>query len=161
MGQQWRMYRRSKYLDLIICCGCGLFLLFWYYSRRDIFNKLMMKEEEKKEAIAYMNSLKEELKIVFQHTQSLELLLKNERSNHQIHYNELQLKSQYYQVNITKIEKEYEEKLKEKEIIFRSLHELNSDMKRKHLELLHRIVRVSDDHKMLSLKSSSDVQSLS
>ena len=75
-------FRRGKSFDLAVCTLYGVFLLAWYYWRSDVFDKMTMKREEKREAIAYMNSLKEELKVVFQHTQNLERMLQSEQANH-------------------------------------------------------------------------------
>merc|ERR1711931_274122 len=105
--------RRSKYLDLVICCVYGVFLLTWYYWRSDIFRKMALKQQEKKEAVAYMNSLKEELKVVFQHTQNLEKLLSTEQQNHRERFNELHQRDDYYFDNISKIERSYHTKLQE------------------------------------------------
>lgn len=120
----------------------------------------MLKEEEKKESIAYMNSLKEELKIVFQHTVQLEELLRSEQESHRVHYRELQGRSRYYQVNITEVEDEFQGKFKEKDVTLQSHVNENINIKRKHLELQQRFVRLSENHRMLSSRSSSDIQSL-
>jgi len=152
--------RRSKYLDLVICCVYGVFLLTWYYWRSDVFRKMALKQEEKKEAVAYMNSLKEELKVVFQHTQTLEKQLKSEQRSHRERFNELHQKDDYYFGNISKIEQSYNKKLKETELLFQSCRAENINIKQTYVEFQQRYIRTSEDYSLLTGKSEEDVQAL-
>jgi len=152
--------RRSKYFDLIICTMYGVFLLAWYYWRSDIFTKMAAKKKEKKEAVAYMNSLKEELKVVFQHTQNLEKLLQTEQTSHRERFKELHQRDDYYFDNISKIEQSYHQKLQETEVLYQSCRTENINIKQKHVEFQQRYIRTSEDFNLLSGKSEEDVQAL-
>lgn len=152
--------RRSKYFDLVVCSVYGIFLLLWYYSRCEIFQKISEKQKEKKEAVAYINSLKEELKIVFQHTEHLEKSLKEEQQNHRDRYNELHSRDGLYYMNISKVESELVNALKETDSVYQSYHTENVNIKRNHIEMYQRFFRVNEDFNLLMGKSEEDLQSL-
>merc|ERR1719450_1588766 len=107
-----------------------------------------------------MNSLKEELKVVFQHTQHLEKLLRNEQRSHREQYKELHAKDGYYFANISQIEEEFEKKLKETDVVFQTCRAENVNIKRRHIEVQHRFIRTHEDYSLLSGKSEEDMQSL-
>jgi len=152
--------RRRKYFDLIACCSYGIFFFVCYHWRADVYQSLSQKQKAKKEAVAYRNSLKEELKVVFQHTKSLEKLLKSEQRVHRERFNELRMRDEYFFANISKMEDEYKNNLKQTETMFQTCRTDNINIKQKHLEFQQRYIRTSENYNLLTGRSEEDVQAL-
>lgn len=154
------LYRRGNTGALLISIGGLLLLCYCYYSMSDLTETVDRKERELRKQIRNGKTLREQLKVVYQHTSKLEDALKNERENHKETKQELMVKVEMFTLNLTKTKHEAMNRFNALDTDYKMAKANHEEMKQNYLALQQTYSRLSSEHTRLSAEYKEDYRKL-